>query len=586
MPLKRNNKREHNNGDVKKVSRLKMMFKHYNQDKITIKSLQDFFGALFYEVGCCVEMQWLIVARAAWKVCSRIAKAAVNIFAEVSLFLDKFSDTVLDDLGEPLERLEIAIVNITDIIKDARGDKNRKAIKEVKKYVKQGMSKHHNLALELYRYAAPVATALIFVIVVSVNFNREYAIEVILDNEPIGTIASYSVLENADKIIKNKLVSTENQKWELNSSIKMVSMSNKDILDERRLADNILSASDENILEATGLYMDGNFYGAVKEAEPLNDAINSLKAPYENGDSNRTVSFVQDVSVTDGIFFTDSVVPEEKLLNLVKGEISGEKRYTVVTGDSPSKIAQKNGITLNELYRLNPNMKGSGMWPGDECLVGASVPFLQVKYVEHSVREVAVPHKTKTEKNNSMNMGTTKVSQKGVDGVNEQTVETTYVDGIYQSETITQTVVVSEPVTEIIQSGTLWNGTVIAGGTGRCIWPVSGGGRLSRGFAGQYPSHNGLDIAAPYGTPIMAADSGVVVSVKYGNRGYGIHMIIEHGGYQTLYGHCSAILVSQGQQVSKGQVVARMGSTGNSTGNHLHFEVKKGDWRYDPKNWM
>ena len=135
--------------------------------------------------------------------------------------------------------------------------------------------------------------------------------------------------------------------------------------------------------------------------------------------------------------------------------------------------------------------------------------------------------------------------------------------------------------------GRLYKGTVVAtSGTGSLMWPVPGYKGLSRGFAGQYPAHNGLDIRANVGTPIYAADSGVVTTAVYTNRGYGVYVIIEHGGYQTLYGHCSSLAVSRGQSVSKGQLIAYVGSTGNSTGPHCHFEVKNGNFRYNPFNYL
>ena len=93
-------------------------------------------------------------------------------------------------------------------------------------------------------------------------------------------------------------------------------------------------------------------------------------------------------------------------------------------------------------------------------------------------------------------------------------------------------------------------------------------------------------ICGAYGTPIYAADNGVVTTALYTNRGYGVYCIIEHGGYQTLYGHCSSLAVSVGQQVKKGQLIAYMGSTGNSSGNHCHFEVKNGSYRYNPMSWF
>lgn len=586
MPFGSKKKKSATDGVKTAGNSIKTTFKRYNSEKITAEGVKRFFLFNFYKIGYTLELNAAMIGRHLEGFFSRTYKSLSNIARNMALFLDSLTDTILDDLGEPLERVGEAAGKISKIIKETKADKRRSTRAEVKEYVRQGLSKHKDLTRRLMAYVGPVCTALVFVITVAVGLGRDYAIQVSLDGEKIGVIKDYTTLENADKIIKNKLVSTDEQSWNLNSEIKMVSLSGKETVDERQLANNILSVSNENIVEATGLYVDGEFVGAVKDATALRAALESLKQPYENGDPNRTVSFVQDVSVVDGIFFANTVVEDQKLADMVVSEVSGEKHYSVVEGDSPSLIASKNGITTRTLYNLNPGLEGGGLWVGDDLIVGASVPFLQVKYVETSTRQVEIDYQTKTEKNNSMNLGTTKVTQKGEKGINEETVESVYIDGVLQSETVVNTTVLKEPVTEIIQQGTLFNGTVVQGGSGKIIWPVPAGGRLSRGFYGQYPSHNGLDIAAPIGTTLVAADTGVVIKTVYSNVGYGIYCIIDHGGYQTLYGHCSALLVSVGQQVTQGQPIARMGSTGNSTGSHVHFEVKNGEYRYDPMGWF
>ena len=97
-----------------------------------------------------------------------------------------------------------------------------------------------------------------------------------------------------------------------------------------------------------------------------------------------------------------------------------------------------------------------------------------------------------------------------------------------------------------------------------------------------------MDIAAAAGTAIYAAAAGTVTTASYGwGGGYGNYIIINHGkGVQTLYGHCSSLNVSQGQYVSQGQLIARVGSTGQSTGNHLHFEVRVNGIAQDPQNYV
>ena len=109
------------------------------------------------------------------------------------------------------------------------------------------------------------------------------------------------------------------------------------------------------------------------------------------------------------------------------------------------------------------------------------------------------------------------------------------------------------------------------------IHPVTGKSRF----------HAGIDIGAGYGTSILAANSGVVIVAGYNAGGYGNYVVINHGGgYTTLYAHCSSLLVSVGQQVSRGQVIATCGSTGMSTGPHIHFEVQLNGQTTNPMQYF
>jgi len=119
---------------------------------------------------------------------------------------------------------------------------------------------------------------------------------------------------------------------------------------------------------------------------------------------------------------------------------------------------------------------------------------------------------------------------------------------------------------------------IFARGSGILSWPTNG--VITQYFAFY---HNGVDIASNSAPSINAADSGRVVSVLYLNYGYGFHVIIDHGnGYRTLYGHMSRIDVSVGQNVSRGDHLGIMGSTGRSTGPHLHFTVYQNGTAVNP----
>ena len=143
----------------------------------------------------------------------------------------------------------------------------------------------------------------------------------------------------------------------------------------------------------------------------------------------------------------------------------------------------------------------------------------------------------------------------------------------------------------IIPSNATWIGT------GRYSWPLPVNGEITSGFGwrtdpftGEQTFHGGIDIGVTAGTPIIAADSGVIKvanGVDSWGGGYGFYVMIDHGGGdETLYAHCSSICVRYGQTVQKGEVIAYVGSTGNSTGNHLHFEVRISGDKTNPLAWF
>ncbi len=140
--------------------------------------------------------------------------------------------------------------------------------------------------------------------------------------------------------------------------------------------------------------------------------------------------------------------------------------------------------------------------------------------------------------------------------------------------------------------------TEFVGGT--FAWPVpshSSSANISSPYAerflfGRWEFHTGIDIATGpsasiYNAPIIASNDGVVVTAIYSNVGYGNYLMVDHGGqYITLYGHCNSLAVSKGDVVTKGQTIAFVGSTGNSTGNHLHFEIRINNQHTNPLPYL
>lgn len=126
-------------------------------------------------------------------------------------------------------------------------------------------------------------------------------------------------------------------------------------------------------------------------------------------------------------------------------------------------------------------------------------------------------------------------------------------------------------------------------GSGKFVWPCPASSRITSYYGYRihpvYKTkkfHSGIDVGAGYGSAIVAAESGKVITATYGS-GYGKYVVVSHGsGITTLYAHCSSLLVNVGDTVTRGQTIAKVGSTGVSTGNHLHFEVRINGSSTDP----
>ena len=143
---------------------------------------------------------------------------------------------------------------------------------------------------------------------------------------------------------------------------------------------------------------------------------------------------------------------------------------------------------------------------------------------------------------------------------------------------------ISTSVDQVVAKGTKERPAYV--GTGLMTTPTNG--TLSSRYGARWGrNHNGIDISAPVGTAIYAADNGIVTYAAYNNGGYGYMIQIDHGeGIMTYYAHCNELLVEEGAVVKKGDLIARVGNTGRSTGAHLHFEVRVNGTPADPSAYL
>ncbi len=289
------------------------------------------------------------------------------------------------------------------------------------------------------------------------------------------------------------------------------------------------------------------------------------------------------ISVVENALTVDSMIQKSSSVNTVEGGTDGStiNTYIVQNGDTISGIAEKFSVSQNTIIWAN-DLRGT------RIRIGQELAILPISGVLHTVQ------KGDTVKALAKKYAANEQDILGYNGIGDYDTLAVGQEVTVPYGAIPKAVAVSKPVVAKTTSTSngytagVWNNTQTIWSNGvkttalrnvngpnldsYYISPVSGY-RKSRGLHG----NNAVDWAAPSGTPVVAAAAGTVTIAKYGgwNGGYGKYVVIKHNnGTQTLYAHMSSVSVYSGQSVVAGQLVGRVGTTGNSTGNHLHFEVR------------
>ena len=342
------------------------------------------------------------------------------------------------------------------------------------------------------------------------------------------------------------------------------------------------------VTAAYSLYIDGERIGSTPYEGALEELLEKLRKSASDADTI-SITFEEDVEIKEEYVPTSEIMNLGYIAELLYSTKTAEVTYEVKKGDTWSEIAEEHGLTSSQLLALNPGYNINKLSIGEILTLSASVPYLTMTVVQQERYIADIPYKIEYTDDASMYKGDTKTTSKGSYGAADVVANVTYVNGEEIERTVLSSVTLQEPVTEQQLRGTKERPTWYPTGTFR--WPTSGritstfGGRKSPGGIGS-TNHKGIDIANSKGTPIYAADGGTVTYAGW-MSGYGYLVRIDHhNGYVTYYGHNSSLLVSSGQHVYKGQQIARMGSTGNSTGNHCHFEVRYNGVAKNPLNYL
>ncbi len=413
------------------------------------------------------------------------------------------------------------------------------------------------------------------------------------EGETWGYVSDESELQAGIAMARERMQTTGvvlNTDDKVDVSLHMIPFAN--ILNREEICDRLLERLDVPLKSACGVYVDNRFRGAVVGRGNTQRLLNEILEEKEEGQAGVTASFFETVDLVEGQYPPSRVMSASAMKESLIKEGAPDEFYQTVAEESWATIAENTGVDEVVLRELNPEIEGP-VAAGKTILIRRGVTRLRVLVSGTMEYNVEQPFAVKRVPDNAAYEGHERVQVNGAKGVSRVTATVTYLDGEQLSSVITSSVVIKEPVTQVVAYGTRKIDKDYQGGegsTGRFVWPTPSTHYVSQHYSAK---HGALDIWGHNmeGDDILAADGGTVriATDPTGTSwwSYGKYIVIDHGnGYQTLYAHCSKLLVKPGDKVLQGQRIALVGNTGRSTSPHLHFEVRINGRKTDPMKFF
>ena len=401
---------------------------------------------------------------------------------------------------------------------------SNRAVQNVSKFI------NNNKILVKVVCVCLVCATMVGISVTAAGITFGYDVE--CDGKIIATVRDASVLEKAKNLASRSVEKESIQKAIVKPQL-AVTLTVADKLDNAESVANAIIENSEKIVLGSALKVNGEIVACVISGD-LESALEARKNAYNKEGLENNSSFVDSIEIESGYYLKKDVVEAEAVNDIINA--------------------------------------------------------LQVKTVSTVVTDSSVAFKTTKVKTDTQYLGYYKVTSKGKNGVNRKTEQVEFVNGVETARTLISQETVSAPINEVITVGTA---KAVISATEKSnvtsdgfICPISKGKYVISAYYGDGRNHKGIDLAADKGVAIFAVSAGTVTYAGY-DSDFGYNIIIDHGnGIKTRYAHASAMCVSKGQSVSQGDMIAAVGSTGRSTGNHLHFEIIVNGKRVNPAPYL
>lgn len=451
-----------------------------------------------------------------------------------------------------------------------------------------------------FNYIAPVVSIIFLISLIKYASTLQYAITLEYNGSELGTIGNEAAFNEAQAMVQDKVTFTDDTQSLVavpKFSVQVLNMDkseNQPVDDIDKLSELMIETGEVPVVYAYELDINGDLVGVYTEEDmvKIRDALETRLNTY-NGSNDIDVRFEDDIVIKEGRFIENALTETDEALELINGSTAVEAYYVAKRGDTISGICESLGISREDFDRDNPDF-GSKVHKGDIVTYHYSEPHLNVITTHYENYDRVIERTVEYVESSKYEQYCEILLQHGSDGYENVTALVTEVNGKESERTIVSRTVLEEMVPRKFRVGTKPN-TYLSEDDYDCIntigtmvWPLARDSKcyISSLFGYRrwdHSNHGAVDIAGiPRGTDIYAAADGkVTFSGSY--AAYGKLVIIDHGnGYESYYGHCSELDVEVGDRVEKGDVIAHVGMTGNTSGYHLHFELRHNDKRFDP----
>lgn len=439
------------------------------------------------------------------------------------------------------------------------------------------------IILGIFRLIMPVIIPLagVSIIIFSVWTLNTYAIalQVTIGND-IAYINNENEFETINNLVVDQVMKQTDGEYAMESIpvMQFALVPKGEMTPKAEIYNTLYTNVQEYLGQSFGFFIDGQLVGTSKNEAVFSILQKELLEPYLSGEKNEKYEIVNNIEIIRDTYSRSYEKDYDELKALFTTSPAPVK-HTVRKNESLQDIAKIYNISVPVIVLMNEGINPEYVAPGTVLTIGKPHSQLTVQTIRYVTYNDIIPYSTKRTNTDTLYENSTSVKQKGVNGSNEIVSEIREVNGIETSRTIIKTKRIKDPINQQILVGT----KKIAP-SGKFIWPLpsSKNAYVSSSYGwrtlrGKRNFHRGIDLAGTgYGSEIYASDGGKVVAAGWDKNGLGNYVRIDHGnGIETYYGHCSKIAkgIKPGVKVYQGQLIAYVGSTGNSTGNHLHFAI-------------